>query len=116
MLWAQRGRQYMTSNDNTLLDKIGALVTTGSHRAMANEAVRAPVLGGVTERLLDTQDDDAHMGHTHTTTKYLSHGVRVRNSMYVCMYVRRTHTTAAGQPRTKTLRGGLSVHPCTRFV
>ena len=59
MLWAQRGRQYMTSNDNTLLDKIGALGTTGSHRAMVNEAVRAPALGGVTERL-DAQDDDAH--------------------------------------------------------
>jgi len=47
----------MTSNDNTLKDKIGAFGTTDwSQRAMADEAVRAPALGGVTERL-DAQDD-----------------------------------------------------------
>ena len=81
VLWAQRGRQYMTSNDNTLLDKIGALVTTGSHRAMANEAVRAPALGGVTERL-DAQDDDAHGAYNDEVPITRSEGAKHNESRY----------------------------------
>ena len=50
---------YMTSNDKTLLDKIGTREPpTRSQRSMADEARLASALTGVTERL--DAHDDAH--------------------------------------------------------
>ena len=51
--------QYITSNDKTLLDKIGTREPpTRSQRSMADEARLASALTGVTERL--DAHDDAH--------------------------------------------------------
>jgi len=50
---------YMTSNDKTLLDKIGAREPpTGSQRSMADEAMLASAFDGVTERF--NAHDDAY--------------------------------------------------------
>ena len=83
--------QYITSNDKTLLDKIGTREPpTRSQRSMADEARLASALTGVTERL--DAHDDAHEadddGVSLTRSKGTKHHYKYYASSFICVGIR----------------------------
>ena len=90
--------QYITSNDKTLLDKIGTREPpTRSQRSMADEARLAPALTGVTERLdahddaYEADDDGVSLTRSEGTKQRLSSICVVRKRLrIICTYLERS--------------------------